>query len=49
MQLHKSKIKVADYFTILPTKVVLLDKLHQAISIARNRLAVSDGENFDGR
>jgi len=38
LQLHKSNIKVADYFTILPSKEVLLDKLHKAIAIARNRL-----------
>jgi predicted nuclease of restriction endonuclease-like (RecB) superfamily len=38
LQLHKSNIKVADYFTILPSKEVLLDKYHKAISIARNAL-----------
>ena len=38
LQLHKSNIKVADYFTILPPKEVLLDKLHKAITIASNRL-----------
>lgn len=44
LQLHKSNIQVADYFTILPSKDVLLDKLHKAIAIARNRLASgSDG------
>lgn len=39
LQLHKSNIKVADYFTILPSKEVLLDKYHKAIAIARNTLA----------
>lgn len=39
LQLHKSNIKVADYFTILPSREVLLDKYHKAIAIARNSLA----------
>lgn len=39
LQLHKSNIQVADYFTILPSKEVLMDKYHKAIAIARNRLA----------
>lgn len=38
LQLHKSKIKVADYFTILPSKEILLDKLHRAIAIAQNQI-----------
>lgn len=38
LQLHKSNIKVADYFTILPSKEVLLDRLHKAIAIAQNHL-----------
>ena len=38
LQLHRSNIKVADYFTVLPPKEVLLDKLHKAIAIARNNL-----------
>lgn len=38
LQLHKSNIKVADYFTILPPKEVLVDRLHKAITIARNNL-----------
>ncbi len=36
LQLHKSNIKVADYFTILPSKEILLDRLHKAIAIAQN-------------
>lgn len=39
LQLHKSNIKVADYFTILPSKEVLLDKLHKAIEIAQNQIS----------
>jgi predicted nuclease of restriction endonuclease-like (RecB) superfamily len=38
LQLHKSNIKVADYFTVLPSKQVLMEKYHQAIAIARNNL-----------
>ena len=40
LQLHKSNIKVADYFTILPSKEVLLDKYHKAIAIARNSMTL---------
>ena len=39
LQLHKSNIKVADYFTVLPSKEILLTKLRQAIERAHNRLA----------
>lgn len=38
LQLHKSNIKVADYFTILPSKEILLDKLHKAVAIAQNQI-----------
>ncbi|MEN9549179.1 MAG: hypothetical protein RIR12_1770 [Bacteroidota bacterium] len=38
MQLHKSNIKVADYFTILPSKEILIDRLHKAIAIAQNQI-----------
>lgn len=38
LQLHRSNIKVADYFTILPAKDVLMDRLHKAITIAQNNL-----------
>ena len=38
LQLHKSNIKVADYFTILPAKKILMDRLHKAIAIAQNNL-----------
>ena len=42
LQLHKSNIKVADYFTILPSKEILLDRLHKAISIAQNQIKESE-------
>jgi predicted nuclease of restriction endonuclease-like (RecB) superfamily len=45
LQLHRSNIKVADYFTVLPPKEVLLDKLHKAIAIARNNLTSRESEN----
>jgi predicted nuclease of restriction endonuclease-like (RecB) superfamily len=38
LQLHKSNIKVADYFTILPSKEILLEKLQKAIEIAQNQI-----------
>lgn len=47
LQLHKSNIKVADYFTILPSKEVLMDKYHKAIAIARNSLALRQEEGCD--
>ena len=37
MQLDKSNIHVAEYLTQLPTKQLLLDKLHKSIAIAKNR------------
>ncbi len=37
LQLHKSNIKVADYFTILPSKEILIDRLNRAIEIAQSR------------
>jgi len=38
LQLQRSNIKVADYFTILPSKEILLDRLHKAIKIAQNNI-----------
>ncbi len=38
LQLHKSNIKVADYFTILPSKEILLNRLQKAVEIAKNNL-----------
>jgi len=49
LQLHKSNIKVADYFTILPSKEVLLDKLHKAIAIAQNSLSRRKGGDSNER
>lgn len=43
LQLHKTNIKVADYFTILPAQDVLLDRLHRAIAIAQNKLISREG------
>lgn len=42
LQLHKSNIKVADYFTILPSKEILLDRLHKAIEIAQNQIRAKE-------
>ena len=47
LQLHKSNIKVADYFTILPSKELLLDKYHKAIAIAKNSLSLRQEEGCD--
>jgi len=38
LQLHKSNIRVAEYLTQLPSRELLLENLHKAIEIARNRL-----------
>lgn len=38
LQLHKTNIKVADYFTILPSKEVLLDRFRRAIELAKNNI-----------
>jgi predicted nuclease of restriction endonuclease-like (RecB) superfamily len=43
MQLDKSNIRVADYLTLLPSKEVLKQKLHQAIAIAKNRIEIEKG------
>jgi hypothetical protein len=37
LELNKGNIKVAEYFTQLPSKEVLAKKLHQAIAIANNQ------------
>lgn len=39
LQLNKSNIKVADYFTILPSKELLISKLQQAVQIAQNQIS----------
>ncbi|WP_304197620.1 YhcG family protein [Flavobacterium alvei] len=38
MQMDKSNIKVAEYLTLLPSKEILLEKLHKAIEIAKNNI-----------
>ena len=38
LSLHKTNIKVADYFTILPPKEVLLDRFRRAIELAKNNI-----------
>ncbi len=42
LQLDKSNIRIADYLTILPSKELLLEKLHRAIAIARQRLEANN-------
>jgi hypothetical protein len=37
MQLDKSNIRVAEYWTVLPPKEVLQERLHRAIAIARQK------------
>ena len=44
LQLHKSNIKVADYFTILPSKEILIRKLQQAVEIAQNQISSRESE-----
>lgn len=46
LQLDKSNIRVADYLTLLPPKEVLEAKLHSSIEIARQRLALDDGDKL---
>jgi predicted nuclease of restriction endonuclease-like (RecB) superfamily len=43
MQLDRSNIRVADYFTILPSKNLLLEKLHKAIAIAKHKMELKEG------
>jgi predicted nuclease of restriction endonuclease-like (RecB) superfamily len=44
MQLEKSNIRVAEYFTVLPSKAKLKAKLHKAIIIAQRQLAAVEEE-----
>ena len=39
LQLDKSNIRVADYFTILPSQQLLQEKLHKAVEIAQQKIA----------
>lgn len=45
MQLHLSNIKIAEYLTILPSKELLLEKFHQAVEMARDRLKNQEYKN----
>ena len=38
MQLDKSNIRVADYFTVLPSQKILQEKLHRAVEIAKQHI-----------
>jgi len=38
LQMENSQIRVAQYFTALPPKKLLKEKLHQAIQIAQGRM-----------
>ena len=54
LMLNNSRIKVAQYFTGLPTKKFLKEKLHKAISIARQRagetpLRIAEGTVMEKR
>jgi len=42
MHLEKSNIRVAEYFTVLPSKTKLKAKLHKAILIAQKQLAIAE-------
>lgn len=44
LQLYKSNIRVAEYMTQLPPKKILRAKLHKAIEIVRNRIALGGGK-----
>ena len=44
LQLDKSNIRVADYLTLLPPKELLESKLRRSIEMARDRLALREGD-----
>lgn len=46
LQLNDGNIRVADYLTELPSREILLDRLHRAIAIARNNLQ-TDGQDHE--
>lgn len=46
LQLDRSNIRVAEYLTLLPPKKVLEEKLHRSIEIARQRLALNEGDGL---
>ena len=45
LQLDKSNIRVAEYLTLLPSQEILKQKLHQAITFAKNKLNRRELEN----
>ncbi len=47
LQLDKSNIKVSEYLTILPPKEKLLEKLHLAVEIARNKQEKNDDNLYN--
>ncbi len=48
LQLERSNIRVADYLTLLPPREVLEAKLRRSIEIARQRLALREGQEETG-
>ncbi len=46
LQLEKSNIRVADYYTILPSKKLLQEKLHKAIEIAQLKFEKNQDERM---
>ena len=40
MQLDKSNIRIADYYTVLPTQKLFQEKLHLAVKIAQQKLSL---------
>ncbi|MCA9443866.1 MAG: DUF1016 family protein [Candidatus Omnitrophica bacterium] len=47
LELEKSGIRVAEYLTELPPRDLLEKKLHQALLLAKERLALADGKQED--
>lgn len=47
LELEKSGIRVAEYLTELPPRELLEKKLHQALLLAKERLALADGKKDD--
>jgi len=45
MNLESSNIKVAEYFLVLPSKKILLEKLHRSVEIARNKFENKNKSN----
>ena len=44
MQLDKSNIRIAEYLTLLPSRELLQQKLHNAVALAKNKLATNNTE-----